>query len=313
MNPTSINGARLDAAESVFFARQLESIDQVAYQHKYPKYKARMFLPNQQGVGAYDRTYTYRMYDTQGRARPMGNNARDIPLANASGAETSQVIHNLEVGYAFNLMEIQQAAKTGTALDQMRANAAKRAMDELIDEYLSLGNTTLGVSGLLKLTGTSTYTSAGFWGTLATADPDKVAGDLLGTLSKGVEATDEAFSKFVCVLPLAMYNIAAQLKMSSTSNVTVLDYVSTVCPYLEGGKDGIQPWYRTELAVDSTHDLICAFPRDPECVAALVPRDLEFLAPQQDGFNFVRPGHAACGGVVVRYPKAITYCSVVTS
>lgn len=307
------NEMRLDAAESVFFQRQLESIDGVAYQHKYPKYKARGFIPTQGGVNPSARVYTYRMFDQQGSAVPIANAADDLPMANASGGETSQRIQNLGCAYGFDIFEIKEAAMTGTPLDSMRAIGARRAMEEKIDKILALGDTSLGLSGILKLSGTTTATSSGFWGTLATADPDKVAGDLLRVLNAGVEATDEAFNRFQVVLPLAMYNIAATLKMSSQSNVTVLEYVRTVSPYL----DSIDPWYRCEAAtggaIDSTHDLIAAFPRDPECVAALVPRELEFMTPEQRNLSYVINGHAACGGVVVRYPKAITYMSVATS
>ncbi len=315
-NPLS--QARLDAVESVFFQRQLESIDAKAYQHKYPQYKARMFLPTQTGVDPNADVYTYRMYDSQGKARPIGRNPKDLPRGNASGQEVKQSVVNVGAAYAYDLFEIRRAAMTGTPLDQMRGVGARRAIEELMDEYLAFGNTSLGLSGVLKLTGTTTATSGGFWGTLLTADPDKVAGDLLRVLNAGVEATDEAFNKFIVVLPLAMYNIAATLKMSSLSNTTVLQYVASVSPYLDGGLAGIQPWYRCEAnatlaAIDSTHDLIAAFPRDPECATAIIARETEFLAPEQEGFDYVVNGHAACGGVAVRFPKAITYMSVVTS
>lgn len=303
------NEQRLDTAESVFFRRQLESIDQVAYNHKYPKYKARMFLPTQQGVDPDARVYTYRMFDQHGKAKPIANGADDLPLANASGQEVSQRVQNIGAAYAYDIFEIKAAAKTGTPLDQMRAVGARRAVEELMDEYLSIGNAALGLSGLLTLTGTSTLSNVATWGSLASADPDVVAGNILAVANKGVEATDEAFNRFLIVMPLALYNIAANLKMSSQSNVTVLQYVKAVSPYIED----IQPWYRTEVRVDATHDMICAFPRDPEVVAALCPRELEFLTPEQRNLVYTVNGTASCGGVVCRFPKAITYLGVATS
>lgn len=303
--------ARLDAADSVFFQRQLETIDARVYEKKYPKYKARGFIPTQPGVSPYDRVYTYRMYDTQGQARYMGQNSDDAPRSNASGEETPQTIKDLEVSYSYNLLEIQAAARTGTPLDELRAMGARRAMEEKIDRLLSIGDAAVGIKGLLTLTGTTTVTPSGFWGTLATANPDLVASDLLRVASAGAEATDEAFNRFMIVLPFAMYNLASQLKISDVSNTTVLQYVRQVSPFIED----VQPWFRCERnqAGDSTHDLIVAFPRDVEAVAGIVPRELEFLAPQQRNFDYVINGHASCGGVVARYPKAITIAQVPTS
>lgn len=305
------NMTRLDAVQSAFFQRELETIDSVVYPTVYPKYKATGFIPLQPGVSPYDSVYTYRMTDTTGEASYMGAGANDAKPSNAFGAETSTLIKDLQVFYHYNLLEIQKAAKQGTPLDQMRAMAAKQAMDEKIDRLLSIGDSSVGITGLLTASGTSTVATGTFWGDLTSADPDRVAGDLLAVLNKGVEATDEAFNRFMLVLPLSMYNLIAQLKISDVSNTTVLQYVKQVSPYVED----IQPWFRCEAgqAGDSTHNIICAFPRDLRCVAGIVPRPLEFLAPQQEGFDFKRYGHASCGGTILRYPKAVTIMQVATS
>lgn len=306
--PTNQSEARLDAADSVFFRRQLESIDQRVYTHKYPKYKARMLIPTQQGVDPNARVYTYRMYDQQGKARPIGNASDDAPRSNASGEEVSQRVQNMANSYEYDIWEIQAASKSGVPLDEMRALGCRRGMEELMDEYLALGNSALKLTGLLNITSTSTATSAGAWGTLDTADPDKILADLNALANTGVEATDEAFAKFVLCMPLAKYNLAANLKMGTVANETVLSFFRKTNGYVED----VVPWYRTEKnqGGDSTHDRLIAFPRDVECVAALCPRELEFLTPEQRNFSYVINAHASCGGVVCRFPKAITYMDV---
>src|SRR5689334_14540139 len=117
---------RLDSVESVFFSRQLESIDTRAYEHKYPQYKARMFIAPQTGVDPDADVYTYRMYDGQGKARPIGRNPKDLPRANASGEEVKQAIVNVGAAYSYDLFEIRKAAKNNVPLDQMRGVAARR-------------------------------------------------------------------------------------------------------------------------------------------------------------------------------------------
>lgn len=302
---------RLDALESAFFLRQLESIDSTVYENVYPQYKSRMFIPKQPGIDPDAKSYTYRMYDRRGKAKPIGNGATDAPTNNVVGSETTQRIQNVGDSYQYDIFEIKAAAKANLSLDAMRADSCRQAIEELVDEYLSLGNTALGLSGALTLTGTSTVTSAGFWGTLATATASAVIADIINTANKGVEATDEAFRDFTIVMPLPMYNLAANLKIGTASDTTVLNYVKATCPFIRD----VQPWYRCERnqAGDSTHDVLAALPRDVRALAAIVPRELEFLDPEKRGYNYVVDAHASTGGVVCRFPKAVTYCQVPTS
>jgi len=305
---------RLDAAETAFFMRELESIDATIYENVYPQYKARSLIATQSGVDPDAHVYTYRMFNRTGKARPIGNGADDAPPGNVTGAEFSQRIQNIGDFYKWNIFELKAAAKTGTPLDRMRADSCRQAIEELVDEYLAVGNTTLGLKGLLKLSNTSSVTSAGFWGTLATADPDKIIADILQTAAKGSQATDQAFQRFTLVMPQAMFDLASQLKVSDLGTTTVLQYCKQVSPYIED----VQPWFRCEAgqttpAIDSTHDMLCAFPKDMRVVSALVPREMQFLEPEKRNYEYIVNAHASVGGVVCRYPKAITYCSVPTS
>lgn len=305
---------RLDAVETAFFMRELESIDATVYENVYPQYKSRGLIPTQLGVDPDANVYTYRMFNRTGKARPIGHGADDAPPANVTGSETSQRVINVGDFYKWNIFELKSAAKTGTPLDRMRADACRQAVEELVDEYLAVGNTSLGLSGLLKLSSTSTVTSAGFWGTLATADPDKVIADILNTAAKGSQATDQAFGRFTLVMPQSMFDLASQLKVSDLATTTVLQYCKQVSPYIED----VQPWFRCEAgqptpAIDSTHDMLCAFPKDMRVVSALVPREMQFLEPEKRNYDYIVNAHASVGGVVCRYNKAITYCSVPTS
>jgi hypothetical protein len=301
------NEARLDAADTVYFKRQLESIDSIVFQHKYPKYKSRGLLPTQNGVDPDARSYTYRMYNTTGKAKVIGNAADDLPTSNASGAEFSQVIKEIGAAYRYSISEIKAAAKGGFNLDEQEALGARRAIEEQIDEFLALGSTEYNLKGLLTLSGTTAFTSAGAWGTIATADPEAVANDMMGCANAAVEATDEAFNEFTLVLPLALYNIAAQIKLGPDNPMSVLAYVKATSPYIKE----VVPWFRTESkAAFSNKHRMCAFPKSAEVVAALVPKELDFMSPELRNLAYVVNGVASCGGVVCRFPKAISYCDI---
>lgn len=303
--------SRYDAATNAFLLRQLEAIDAQTYVKKYAKFKSRQFIPTQQGVSAGSRSYLYRMFDSLGEARVAGNAADDQPRANATGEEFTQVIKTIEAGYDYSLDEIEAAQMTGTNLDSMKAIGARRAMEEKIDKFLAVGSVAYGLKGLLSMDALVTdHPSVDAWGTLETYDADKILADILGAANTAVEATDEEFNEYRVVLPLALYNLIAQAKLGSVNDTSILKYVLATSPYI---KD-VQPWYRTENGqiegVTGTHRL-CAYPMNaPEVVAGLVPREVEFMAPQERNLALIVNGRSSCGGVVCRYPKAIAYCDI---
>ncbi len=302
---------RLDAVESVFFKRQLEAIDSKVYETKYPQYKSRSLLPTVQGVAETDRVYTYRLMDTVGKAKFVGQAADDLPRADAFGTESSQNIKEIAAAYGYSISEIKAAARNGTPLDALKAMGARRALEEKIDSILALGDSTVGLKGLLGLSSTTTYTpstkSAGglTWGTMAApnATGEEVAMDIMGAASKIVDATKGAFTRFKIVLPIEQYNYAAQKRMGDGSDVTALKFALGTSPYIES----VEPWFRCDNAVSGTTDRMCVYPMDPEVVGALVPQEIQFHAPQLRNLEYVVPATASVGGVVCRYPVAVCY------
>src|SRR4051812_37865472 len=116
---------RLDAAESIFFKRQLESIDRTVYETLYPDNKGRTLIPTVMDVAESAPAYLWRMTSRFGRAKVGGNLGDDHPRVEVSGEESSQVIKNITDSYAYDILEIKEAARTGTPLDAMRAKAAR--------------------------------------------------------------------------------------------------------------------------------------------------------------------------------------------
>lgn len=304
--------ARLDAAESVFFKRQLEAIDAQVYETKYPEFMARGLLPTQGGVPEGAKSYTYRMMDEVGSAKILHNLADDLPRVDVLGQEVNTLIKLLGDSYGYDIMEIKAAAMTGTPLDSMKAAAARRAVEREIDRLLSLGDTAYGIKGLLSLTNTTTYTvstkaASGDteWGTLAApiATGAEVAADLMGFASDLVEKTLGVFTRFSLLLPIEQFNYAAQTRIGSNSDTTALKFALATSPYIES----IQPWYRCNGAGSGPSDRMVAYPRDPNVLSALVPMEFSVRPPQEKNLEFVINAIASCGGVVCRYPVAVSY------
>jgi hypothetical protein len=308
---------RLDAAESVYFKRQLESIDKTVYETLYPGNKGRSLVPTVLDVAESAPAYLWRMTKRFGRAKIGGSLGDDAPRVDVAGEESSQVIKNVTDSYAYDFMEIREAARTGTNLDGMRAKAARDTIETAIDEILATGDTPSGLKGLLNQTtggsGVGLYVlgdkAAGGAGvkTWSTATPNEIVKDVFGMatdLVKGLKQADApGLSQFTLVLPVEQYTQIAQDRMGDASDKTILSFILTNSPYVKE----IVPWYRCDGAGASGADRMVMFAKDPQVLGALVPMEFTAMPPQERNMQFVVNCIARTGGVIVRYPIAVRY------
>ena len=128
-----INGV-MDADGAFFFQRQLEHIKAKSYDVVYADLPARSLFPvsNDGGMGV--TSIVYRTYDQSGTAKIINSYASDLPRADVAGKETRIPVRALGIAYAYNIDEIQASQLTGAALDQRRANAARRSIEQRIND-----------------------------------------------------------------------------------------------------------------------------------------------------------------------------------
>lgn len=301
---------RLDASESVFFQRQLESIDKNVYSTLYPDNKGRSLLPPVMDVAASAPVYTWRMWSRVGRAIIGGSLGDDSPRVDAQGQEQSQVIANIRASYAFDVMEIKEAARTNTPLDSMRATAARDTVETQIDEILATGNAANGLKGMLNLTGVNTYTLADKVAggkTWAVATATEIAADLFGMASALIaqmkDSGGQVLQSFTVVMPVEQYTLIAQKRMGDGSDLTILKFVLQNSPYIKE----IVPWFRCDGAGAGATDRIMMYAKTPAVIGALCPMEYTAHPPEQRNLAYVVSGIARCGGVVCRYPVACLY------
>jgi hypothetical protein len=274
---------------------------------------ARKFIPAEAGVPDWAHVRTYRLYDHAGVAKVIANGADDMGEAEVNGGETSSRIVKVGLGYGYDLDEIQAAAATGIPLDPMRGTAARDATERQIDYLLAQGKvvradgtlvTVSGVTGLFSITGTTPYTlgtkalGGTTWGTLAApnATGDEVALDLMGIASNLFEQTQQLWAQFDILLNPVSYDYAAQKRLGSVSDTTALKFAMSNCPYIRS----INPWWQVPSG-----NVFC-YANDPIVVAAVVNQEWLALAPQLRGLRYFVPAYGKCGGVISRFPVAIS-------
>lgn len=301
---------RLDAAESFYFKRQLESIDRTVYSTEYPHNKGRSLVPTVLDVAESAPAYTWRMTKRFGSAKITSSLGDDSPAVEVSGEESTQGIRNITDSYGYNFLEIKEAARIGAPLDAERAKAAREVIETAVDEILAVGNTANGLRGLLNQLNTGTYTlstkAAG--GTAwANAAPDEIADDITGMASALIASMSQAggpgWEAFTAVMPVAQYTLISQRRMGDGNNSTILKHVLETSPFVKR----IEPWYRCTTAGSGSVTRMAMYVNDAKVLGALVPMEFTTLSPQERGYRWVVPCIARCGGVISRYPFAMSY------
>lgn len=294
--------ARLDAAESVFFERQLELIKSRTYDIKYPELKAAMFVPVSTEAPSGSVQVTYRQYDRVGRAKIIKPGATDIPRVDVFGKEFTRPVRWGGAAYGWNIVEIRQARLTGIPLDARKASAARRACEELVDEVCALGSPDDGIQygflnhGSVEITTPDT----GNW---ATATSEEIIADVqkvwtaMTAQTKGIEKPN------TIALPDAQHAILATKPRSDNSDTTVLRFLLANFP----GLTAIEPWYRCAGAGAGPSDRLVLYNRSPEALQQEIPNPFEQLPVFQRGSNFEVETLIATAGMEFYYPKSCRY------
>lgn len=293
----------LDAAQSVFFSRELEKIETKLYEVKYPDLEAEMLLPGRIAVPAGVDKYTFRTFDKRGKAVPMAGHENGAPTVDVDGEEDSAPMMSWADAYRFNVEEIAAASHAGVPLTDMRAMAARRALAESLNTMALKGYAPKNIKGLFGLSNTLTATvAAGVGGSLWTQKTsDEILVDLFQMADSIANSTLDIESPKRLVLPKSSIRLISTKRLSgSASDRTVLEFFNAQRP-------GLQVMGANYLDTAGAGNSRRAVVYDPANVNWLVSIPFEQMPVEQQGFSFVVNMRARGGGVVSPYPKSVLY------
>ena len=303
----------LDANESIFFNRELETIRAKSYDVKYDdNFKMLALLPISMEADPLDFQITHRIYGRVGVAKMGGGDyATDFPSVDVFGSEVTVKVYPIQASYKYNKDEIARAARAGKPLESMRANAARKAIEKKLNDIAMTGESITGVKGLFNASGISSYTvpdgTTGSKTNWETKTADEILADLYGisnqiiTNTKGIEIPD------VIALPLTSYQLIERKRLSADSEKTVLTY------FLENSKNIKQiVWFNeletfapTSLTYDSNKAMFC-WKNDADHLVLDLPMPYnQDSGVWQDGMEYVVPCRARTAGVTVFFPLAV--------
>ena len=294
-----------DAKFTAVLERQLEFIKTRTFDIVYPEMKARQFIPVNNDVDTGAETITYRQWDMIGMAQIIANYGDDLPLIDALVEEFEQKVQGLGAAYEWSIQDLRRSAMAGANLDQRRARAARRSIEQQIENIAALGNTKAGLVGMAKNPNVPIVAPVvGSW-TAVTPGEDMIS-DLMALSSSIVTTNKETFMPDTLILDIGRYNLLATTRVSTTgdTNTTALEGFLRSNPWVTT----VATWNKLALAnaTDNGNRAVC-YKRDAEVLTLEIPQEFEQFPPQTKNLSFLVPVHARIGGVIVYYPIAMAY------
>ncbi len=304
-----LNQNRLDADESIFFARQLEAIKGRTFDIKFAELKARMLIPVSFEAGAGAESIKYEQFDQVGVAKIIANYATDLPRADVKGKEFISPIKSLGSSYGYSIQEIRAASFAGKPLTQRKANAARRAVMQQENTIAYFGDTNHNLGGFFTNPNIPDVAlPADGVGALTTyaskiTTPDLIIRDLNAQSNAIVDQSNGVEVPNTILMPIAQLTLLSSTPRSTNSDTTILTY------YMQNNGFVTDAEWVNELAAAKgplAKDTQITYKRDPDVMSLEIPQDFEQFAPQQKGLEFEVAVHERIGGVLIYYPLAMS-------
>jgi hypothetical protein len=298
-----IMSVNLDANETAFFSRELEFVKARSYDKKYADVRYSMFLPVSTEANSGADSVTFSSYDMVGMAKVISNYADDLPRCDAFGTQTTVKVRGVGDAYGYNLQEIRASQMANKGLDQKKANAARRGVEQKLNNLAWLANGVDGIYGLIRNTNITSHAAP--TGTWSGADPDEILADMFYAVDTVTTSTNGVEIPNTLLMPLAQHSLISTLPLQAGSDTTVLEFFRKQRPmvridWLQELKD-----VTTAPVSGSTKDCILAYTNDADHLSLEMPQAFEQLPAQERNMEFVINCHARCAGVLVYYPASV--------
>lgn len=304
----ALGNGYLDADGAFFFQRQLEYVKSKSYDVRYADLVARSLFPVSNEGGAGITSITYRTYDQVGSAKIINAYADDLPRADVKGKETTIPVRSVGTSFGYNLDEIQSSQLTGAALDQRRANAARRAVEQVVNDVAFYGDAESGLPGLFSNPNipTGSVVNGGTGTEWVNKTPEQILFDINDLFNDIFETTKMVERGNTLLLPPAQWAYISATPRSSGTETTILQYLVKNSPFLSSEADVI-PINECTASLNPllSADAMIAYDRNPDKLQLEIPVELEMMPVQQKNLEFVVPGRSRIAGLNIYYPLSI--------
>lgn len=296
---------KLDANETMFFTKELNHVKSNTYMKKFPELKATALFPVSMEANPGDETISYQMYTEVGIAKIIGNYSDDLPASTVKGEEIFSPIRTIGTHYAYSIKEIRSAAKANKPLRQMKANSAKRAIDQVINTIAWRGDAEYNLVGILNHPNIPVDTSVNKID--ATSTPDQILAILNAAVTDTIELTNGVEIPNTMVMTIKAYSYIQRTARSTTSDTTILQFFLSNNPSITR-----IDWAVELAAVDPAPsggagpvDCLITYNSDPDKFSLEIPSPFEQLEPEKQNLTYKIDCIAECGGIIAPYPLSL--------
>lgn len=294
----------MDSSQTAMFSRELEHLIARTYDVKYPHLRAREFIPVDTSVPASAQSFVWRSYDQVGAAKIIANYADDLPVSDVTAKEVAQAIKSLGAAYHFSVDDIMAIAAGTIQIDQVRAAAARTAIETAIDNLAAFGDANHGLPGFLNHPNVPVMGKPDIGGDWSTATAMEILEDLYRIEAEIPTITNTVESPDTLLLPPSLFRRAAQLPL------TDLDPDKTaLSTFLKNAVNirNVDQWLHLETAGAGGGKRVVCYHRSPEKLSLVIPMEFTQYPAQARNLSFTVPCMAKIGGVSVKYPMSILY------
>jgi hypothetical protein len=305
-------------AQSVlsFMQQQASYIEPQVYEIQYPEIQYPDLVPVDTSGNEWTKSITFYSSDKVGQANWYHHMAADIPFADIVRTKYEQGIEMAAIGYYYTLEELGvQMMIPNMNLTVERADAARRAYEEFMEQIAFFGDATKNWTGLVNDTtitagtvpadGTSSGTT--FASKLAT--PSLIIRDVNAILTGIYTATNTVEMADTLLLPITQFTQLANAQLTNTT-VNLLGWIKQYNTYtaITGQQLTVRAVRGLETVGSGGTARMIAYRNDPAVLKLHLPMPHKFLQPMQvTALRYDTPGIFRTGGLEIRRPMSVRY------
>jgi hypothetical protein len=276
------------------------------YSMKYKQYPFREFFPINNSLPSWVQTVQVNWDDKVAVAKWLNDLGKDLPFADVSAGKDTFNVEPLGGAYRVTMSERETTVANGIALPQKKANAVFKAVEKGMNDAVFYGKASVGVPGLFSTANIPNENITANGGVaFATATALEMLNVLMASVDKVAANTDNSERADTVILPDAKLRMAAKKPMGTDyPGVSVLEFFMQYCEKIEN-QVTVKACNACVGSGTGATDTIIGYSNSADNLEVQIPRELEWLPSQPDGFDIVTLGHAKCGGLHVYTPKSV--------
>ncbi|MBQ4775227.1 MULTISPECIES: DUF2184 domain-containing protein [Pectobacterium] len=242
----------------------------------------------------------------------MGKKGTAVPGVELNIVPTRNNLTPWAMELGWTVLELASAQKLGRPIDVQKYEGMKLKFAMDTDEQVYIGDTDLGVRGLLNLPDVFPIAAAAPW--TATTDPDVIVQDINLVLIEAWVRSGYAVCPSKIGLAPELFALLSSKKVSSAGNISVLEYVKiNTIAFQENGEplEIVSMKWASGLGAGGAHRIV-AYTQDEKYVrfpmVPLLNTPLEYRGMQQLSVYYGKLGQ-----VETPYSNTISYLDVPVS